>query len=194
MMKRRWVPLAFAFSSLFIAALPAPKPAATPSSAPAPADTTAPAAPVIELSRSVEDGKPVLTAKVSQEGKPAANVTVAFSVARTFGFIALGQDTTLDDGTAAVPFPDSLPGEADGSLKIRALLTAPAAFENQEITLALPAIRSAPSRALRFPRALWAPRAPVPLLATLMILLGGVWLTYGYVIVQIKKIKQEGSP
>jgi len=186
-MKNRWQILVSAFYPLLAAALPA----SAPSSAPAAASAVV--APVIELTRSVEDGKPVLTAKVTQDGKPAAGVTVMFSVKRTFGAIALGQDVTLDDGTAAVPFPDSLPGETDGTLKIRALLIAPEAYESREITLALPAIREAPARTRTFPRELWSPRAPVSLLATLLVLLGGVWLTYGYVILQIKKIKQEGS-
>jgi hypothetical protein len=44
-----------------------------------------------------------------------------------------------------------------------------------------------------FPRALWSPHAPIPLLATLCCLLGGVWTTYMFVISQIIAIKKGGA-
>ncbi len=179
----RPLPLILLMSAIGRAALPASAPAAPPS----------PAAVVIEITRIVEDGKPMLNARVTVDGKPASGVTVEFSAPRTFGAVALGKDNTLDDGTAAVVFP-TLPGAADGTLRIEAVLTAPDAFAGQHAAASLPAFAPRPAAADRgFARTLWSPHAPVPLLATLLVLLGGVWLTYGVVIYQIFKIKQEAS-
>ena len=43
------------------------------------------------------------------------------------------------------------------------------------------------------PRALWAPRAPVPLLATITGILVVVWGSYVFVVSQIIKIKSEAK-
>ena len=142
--------------------------------------------------RTIEDGKPMLVAKVVTAGRPDAGVTVVFSVTRTFGAIELGKDTTLDDGTAAVPFPDKLPGGADGMLKIRATLTAPDAVQGQQATALMPAAKpAAPPADKGYPRALWAPHAPFPLIVSLLVLLGGVWLTYAIVVVHIVRIARD---
>lgn len=158
----------------------------------APASAPAPSAAVVTISRTVEGGKPMLVAKVTLADKPVAGVTVAFFLSRTFGDIALGKDSTLDDGTAAVEFADSLPGDDQGQLNIRTELTAPEAYAGQNTRFALPAARKADSRRLEIPRTLWASHAPFGLIATLGVLLGGVWLTYTIVVGHIIKIARSG--
>jgi hypothetical protein len=43
-----------------------------------------------------------------------------------------------------------------------------------------------------FPRALWAPHAPLPLLVTILLLLTGVWSCYVFVVGQIISIGKDG--
>ena len=64
------------------------------------------------------EGKAVLIATVHVKGEPAEDAMVAFNVERTFGRMFLGREVTLDDGTAVVPFPEGLPGDAGGMLRV----------------------------------------------------------------------------
>src|SRR5437762_10594386 len=64
----------------------------------------------ISLALVTEEGKQLIRAVVVANGKPVENATVSFGVRRTFGTLVLGEDRTLDDGSAAVPFPNDIPG------------------------------------------------------------------------------------
>jgi len=163
--------------------------------APARAEITTPAAkPEITLSFSKEEGKPTLTATVRLNGKPLENVKVAFFIERTFGQLLLGQDTTLDDGTAAVAFPSDLPGGPSGELNASAEIKATAAYGGGRAQARFGGARKFMPESVAFPRALWAPRAPVGLLVTLFVLLGAVWGAYAYVVGQLIHINKEKHP
>ncbi len=41
-----------------------------------------------------------------------------------------------------------------------------------------------------FPRALWAPQAPVGLIVTIMLLVGGAWGAYAFVVLQLVAIRK----
>jgi hypothetical protein len=100
----------------------------------------------------------------------------------------LGQDTTLDDGTAAVLFPNTLPVGSDGMLDVIAVIKGPDQYANISATATFP---GAPKKAAPedpFPSALWAPHAPWQLLLTIGTLLAGVWTTYAFVVFQIRAI------
>lgn len=176
----------------------------------------------IAIRQDLEERKPVLIATVTSAGKPIEGVTVAIFVERTFGAIKLGQDSTLDDGTVAVPFPTGLPGSPQGSLRVRTELVEPPEYAGlrEVVPFALetrkplrgssPALldrllpeplRTSPIRlelnevsAIEepFPRALWGPRAPIPLLLAFLGLLGGVWFTYAFVVRQLIGIHKKG--
>lgn len=171
----------------------------SPLDTPAPDEKTAGASPVavqspeVSLAEGVEEGKKVLVASVKLEGKPLEGVKVAFYVERSFGKLLLGEEETLDDGSAAVPFPDGLPGGPTGQLSVLAETTAPpeqagartqAMFAGGKVV----AIESDP-----YPRGLWAPRAPIAFIVTFAVLVGGVWIAYGYVTVQLFRIRSEGG-
>ena len=130
----------------------------------------------------------VATAKLN--AKPLANASVAFFVQRTFGRLSLGADTTLDDGTAAVALPTDLPGGANGQLQIIAEVKAAPSYAATEIRAELTGGTSKVPEADPFPRALWAPRAPLGLILTLVTLLSIVWSTYAFVITQLIKIRK----
>ena len=166
------------------------------------------AAPTIELKETTEEGKKMIVAQVSQDGKPLAGATVVISVERSFGNLILGEDQTLEDGSAAVEFPMRLPAGPAGKLKILAEIkpsgeTSGAAKEaNVQASSDSLAARaqlmaeSAIAKEMKgeaLPRALWAPKAPVPLLLSITAILVIVWGTYGFIGIQLIKIKQGGK-
>lgn len=177
--------------------------------------------PLLLLKSEVEDGKKMLIATVTRDGKPLEGIAISFYVDRTFGKLLIGEDKTLEDGSAAIPAPEGLPSGRAGELKVTAQATLPGApaAETQastEVTApstpAEPVAPSAPTppriiaAQLAFkgdtkllqeqegvPRALWAPRAPVALLAIISGILALVWGSYAFIVSQLIKIKQGAS-
>lgn len=145
----------------------------------------------VSLKLETEDGKKMIVATVLADGKPKADAKVAFEIPRKFGPLVVGEDTTLDDGTAAVAFPADLPPEADGRLIVWARVKEPAELAAVHGQAEFAGETGAKPETHSFPRALWAPRAPVPLLVTLGVLLGAFWGAYGYVVFQLLRISQS---
>jgi Ni/Fe-hydrogenase subunit HybB-like protein len=148
----------------------------------------------IELTRSTEDGQEMLVARVTANRQAVSGADVAFSVKRTFGVMSLGEDQTLKDGSAAVKFPDNLPGDAKGALTFRAEVQAPEELAGVAVEVTL--VGGAPARdwSASAPRALWSSRAPLPMVLTICILLLCVWSTYVYVVGQLvamSRLKEE---
>ena len=151
---------------------------------------TAPAT-VLSLTVTTEDGQKLVRATILSGGKPVENATIQFSVQRTFGALKLGEDKTLDDGTAAVKFPSGLPGNAVGELTFIAEVKSPAQFAGVCTELNSPGgVVARPPDAEPFPRALWSPHAPIVLLVTLGAMVVGVWVTYAFVISQVIAIRK----
>jgi hypothetical protein len=150
------------------------------------------AAPQISLTPTVEENKKSIQATVTLDGKPLQNVIVQFLVKRTFGNLLIGQDTTLDDGTALVAFPANLPGGTDGTLIVTAAIKVPAQYVSTSAPLEMSGAAIVNPTANEFTRALWAPRAPIALLVTIFILLAGVWSCYAFVAGQILAIRKGG--
>jgi hypothetical protein len=154
----------------------------------------APPTPVIAVSAATEDGKKMLVAKVTVNGKPVEDVTVQFFAARSFGQLALGREKTLDDGTAAVAFPSDLPAGSDGRLNLSAAVVADdhVAPASAAATFGGGTIFPANAQNGELPRELWAPRSPILLIASIAAIAGVVWLTYAYVVYQLIRIRKEG--
>lgn len=159
-----------------------------------PATQPAATQPAAKLALAVvtEEGHKLVRATVTgPDGKPVENASVLFCVRRTFGNLKLGEDKTLDDGTAAVPFPTGLPVDGAGEFVLGAEVKSPSAYAgacaqiNDPGGLVPPAAAEDP-----FPRALWAPHAPLPLLIVICSLLAGVWTTYAFVVTQVIAIRK----
>jgi hypothetical protein len=148
------------------------------------------ARPQLKLSTTVEDGKKSIVATLTLNGKPLEGSSVQFMIRRTFGNLIVGTDTTLDDGTAAVAFPSDLPADYDKTLDVIAVIKAPPQYasvsEEAKLAGGIPLLTPVDP----FPRALWAPHAPWPLLLTIGILLAGVWITYAFTVIQVIFIKR----
>jgi hypothetical protein len=163
----------------------------------APATTpTAPAGPVptIVIAPRLEEGKRVLGATVTLEGKPLVGAKVGFFVQRTFGALDIGHDETLDDGVAVAKFPEGLPGGTVGKLHIIARVTGTARYAAASSEITVPSDIVVVPDSDPFPRAIWAPHAPIPLILTLTFALGGVWTTYTFVLLQLRALRKAGNP
>ena len=146
--------------------------------------------PAISITTAIEEGKTVVLATVTLEDKPAEGVQVAFFVERTFGLLPLGTEETLDDGTVAVPFPQGLPGGPTGELQVVAVIKAPPEYAGVRGRATLGGGVVIEPKLEPFPRAVWAPKSPLPLLLIIATLVGGVWCAYAYVFIQLLKIRK----
>jgi hypothetical protein len=148
----------------------------------------------ISLDIITEEGQKMIRATVKSGGKPVENVTVAFGIRRSFGVLSLGEDKTLDDGSAAVQFPADLPGGVDGKLQVVAEIKAPPDYEASRTEAAIGGAKQVVANSDPLPRALWSTRAPYTLIVPVVLLLGGVWSAYAFVIAQILAIRRGARP
>jgi len=145
---------------------------------------------LVTVSSEVEEGKRVLLATVKLGGKPVEGAKVSFFIRRTFGNLLVGEETTLDDGTAAVLFPQGLPGGQTGKLQVLVTVNSPPQFASAQGEATVDGGVIVPPEADPFPRALWAPHAPAILIIVVAVLLGGVWCIYLYVFSLLLKIRK----
>jgi len=146
--------------------------------------------PIIALKSDVEEGKKMLVATVTLGDKPVEDAAVKFFARRTFGSLSIGTEKTLDDGTAAVPFPSDLPGGSSGKLDLVAEITQTETIAAARVESAFLGGKIVPHIQEQLPRALWAPNAPMTLIAGILTLMTGVWVTYLYVVLQLIKLKK----
>ncbi len=151
------------------------------------AQTSKPAV-TVGLKRTMEDKQEMLVATVMADGKPVTGATVLFSVQRSFGTLMLGEDQTLDDGTAAVAFPAGMPSGVKGDPMFRAVVRAPDAVAGTEVTMTFPGAMAVRPWTAEAPAALWSSRPPLAIVATIVTLLLIVWSTYGFVVAQLVEL------
>lgn len=145
------------------------------------------------------DTAQLVIAKVTELGKdgkeiPVQEAEVKFYVKRMFGFMAASEDNTIttdENGEASFAFPKNVSGDTAGSITITARMEDNRQFGNVENkTTELWGTVLAPEKNA-FPRALWEPYAPLPLVITISTLFGGVWCIFFYIFFQLRKIKKE---
>jgi hypothetical protein len=146
--------------------------------------------PQITIATSIEEGKKVIIATVTREGKPIEGSHVVLQVKRTFGNLTLGEDDTLSDGTVAVAFPSDLPSGPEGKIQVLAQIKSPPELVATATQTLDGAIKVLPIED-PFPRALWSPNAPLALLITIGSMLTIVWSVYVFVVIQLIKIRKE---
>lgn len=98
----------------------------------------------------------------------------------------------VDAGEGTFVFPDNIPGDENGNLKIYARL------EENEVFGEIEKTENAKwgnhrSGFIEPQRSLWTSGAPIWMITTLIILLAGVWSHYMYAIIQMIKIRKEGK-
>ena len=146
--------------------------------------------PDIQAKVSQEDGRPVIVATIMADQKPVKGATVIFSVHRNFGDLKLGEDTTLEDGTAAVSLPKKLPAGPGGKLILKLEISAPATLAGTQRVVELQGPAATGRSDDGVPRALMARRAPLLLLLLLALIVGSVWSAYAVVTHHLFRIKK----
>ena len=109
----------------------------------------------------------MLVATVTVDGKPAGKVRVAFSVLGEGGTVPLDHDDTIEDGTAAVRFPEGVPGGPGGELRVVGRITAPPAHAGFSVERTLPG-------GVPGPAVPWGPRSRESIVAVSVTLLAGI--------------------
>lgn len=125
---------------------------------------------------------------------PVKDVEVAFYVQRMFGVMSPSDEnkiTTDENGEASFSYPKGLPGDTTGAYSVVARVEDNETFGNLETGANTSWGTTLAKIDDPFPRALWAPNAPIQLILTLSILFGGVWCTYFFIFYQLGKIKKE---
>jgi len=148
-----------------------------------------------------QDTARLVTAKVTEIGKdgkgiPVKGAEVKFCVQRLFGIMPASDDNTVttdEKGEASFAFPKNIPGDTAGVITVAARMEDNEQFGNVENKANASWGIALVKEKNPFPRALWEPYAPVPLILTVSILFGGVWCVYFFIFFQLRKIKKEGQ-
>jgi len=115
-------------------------------------------------------------------------------IKRLFGGLQVGQATkTNDKGIATFEFPKNLPGDINGKIDFELRLNDTVygeVIKTKSLNIGVPT--NVPG--LTEKRTMWniESKAPIWLLATYFSILSGVWLTIGYIVFSIFRIKKRG--
>lgn len=150
---------------------------------------------VVLQTRMMPDGTIRLTATiVDGRGAPVAESPAIFKVRTTFGWLTLAETVSGKDGTAEATLPARTAGEIavevgeEGTVRATVLIGAPISSP----------LRIRPGRdVLRglSPQPGFISPYPVPLqVATFGMILAGIWITYGYVVWLMGRIRRERQP
>lgn len=128
---------------------------------------------------------------------PVKGKEIKFYVKRLFGMMPAGEDyseTTDETGVATFSYPKDIKGNEAGGITLIGKIQDDEFYGNIESRAVAPwgmilAVDKNP-----FPRALWEPHAPFPLIITIVVLFGIVWSFYFYIVYQLRQITKEGNP
>lgn len=155
----------------------------------------------LTVSLNPRDTSRVVTAKITQTGKdgkeiPVKGIEVKFYVQRMFGNMPAAEDyaaTTEENGEATFTYPKNIPGDKDGNMNVVAKIEDNEQLGNIETKAGTYWGKALAVTGDPFPRALWEPYAPLPLVIVISTLFGGVWCTYFFIFFQLRKIKTESK-
>ncbi|TAL68380.1 MAG: hypothetical protein EPN88_07160 [Bacteroidetes bacterium] len=153
----------------------------------------------LTLNLNPHDTTRLATAKVTEIGKdgkeiPVKGAEVKFYVQRLFGIMPAAEDNAIETdekGDASFAFPGNIPGDTAGVLTVAVRMLDNEKFGNVENKAVTSWGTVLASERDPFPRALWEPYAPLPLVITISSLFGGVWFTYFFIFFHLRKIKKE---
>lgn len=153
------------------------------------------------LSISETDTIKTITAIVTEkapDGKeiPVNDVEIVFYAQRLFGPMPLTEEATLtsdENGLATFTFPNGIRGDEQGIITLLVRIEDHDKFGNVESSIqthwGIPlVIKKNP-----FPSELWEPRAPRWLKVSFVIVFGGIWLTFLFILYQLTKLQKKKS-
>jgi len=153
----------------------------------------------IKLDFTQEEGKKLITASVFETfgdslGAPVPDLDVYFYVERTFKPLPIGDifNTTDEEGKVTIEFPEDLPGDTLGNVKVITRIQESDEFKDTEVSKVIDwgvplQIDDSASK-----RSLWAAgaNAPIPLLILVNSLILIVWSIIFYLIFELYKISR----
>jgi hypothetical protein len=117
---------------------------------------------------------------------------VYFYVPRLFGQLSIGDVWTDDDGFDKMKFPTDIPGDEDGNLTVIAKIIESDDFGTIEVRTKVPWGVPSIAKSLK-DRELWSPNTPMWMVITFAILITGVFVHYGWVLVNLVRINKLGK-
>lgn len=148
----------------------------------------------------VDTGRTVTAAvtEMNKDGKdvPVKNVPINLYVTRLFGTMPIGEDHTAntdDNGEAIFTLPKNIKGDTAGNITLVAKIEDNDQLGNVEalstVAWGVPLVAEADP----FPRALWQPRAPAPLIITISTIFICIWGIYFFLFYQMFKISGDAE-
>ena len=141
----------------------------------------------------------VVTVTVTETGadgteKAVKDVAINFYAQRLFGVMPAAEDHTVntdENGIAVFSFPKSIKGDTAGNMTVVAMIEDNDTYGSVEIKSPTSwGVILSPEKD-PFSRSMWGVKAPLPLIITLSTLFGGIWSTYFFMFLQLRKIKKE---
>lgn len=114
-------------------------------------------------------------------------------VPRLFSLLPIGEIYTEEGGKGIKAFPTDLPGGKNGEIEVLAKIEDHEKFGNIEISNSINWGKPTDAESNGLPRALWSERPPTWMIVTFVILMAGVWFHYGWVILNMFKIKSSAA-
>ncbi|TAL40860.1 MAG: hypothetical protein EPN92_13910 [Chitinophagaceae bacterium] len=153
----------------------------------------------LTINLNLKDTARLITVMVTEKGKegndrPVKDTELKIYVKRMFGKMPATEDnsiTTDGNGEATFVFPKNIKGDGAGQVTVVAKLENNEQFGNIETEANTSWGIILEKEKDPFPRALWEPYAPIPLIITVSALFGGVWCIYFFIFYQMRKIKKE---
>jgi len=121
---------------------------------------------------------------------PLKEATLNVYVQGLFTKLKIG-DCTIENGQGSFKFPDNIPGDQNGDMKIFVRVEEDENFGDVE-KVEMAKWGQHRSGFVEPVRSLWSAGAPLWMIITLTILLVGVWSHYLFAIIQLVKIRKEG--
>ncbi|MEL4455116.1 hypothetical protein [Lutimonas vermicola] len=149
----------------------------------------------VSLSFSEEDGAKKVTAlAVEEDGTPIEDLELSFYVQRTFSLLPIGGffNTTDENGEVAVDFPDDLPGDSIGKVKIVVKILESDLYNDLTVDEGknwgvITTVNDSEEE-----RTLWAAsaNAPWPLIFATSAMIIGIWIVFWFIISELYKVSK----
>lgn len=149
----------------------------------------------IELSFSESDSVKTCLVKVTSDTLLVKGVDIHFYAKRLFSLLPIGKKAvaTNDEGMTKMIFPNDLPGDTAGNIIVIAKIEDDDDYGTIEAKGTIKWGVGPPHDEAHWgERSLSAARdkAPMYLIISSVVIIGGVWMTIGYVVVQLFRIKK----
>ncbi|MEN8157278.1 MAG: c-type cytochrome [Bacteroidota bacterium] len=135
-----------------------------------------------------------ITAKRDEDGTALSGVPVMISTKKAFGNMEIGQAVTNENGEAEFEISENVMGDAEGNISVVVSLNEDYEALEAEAEQTLTGTPKETEGLIR-PGVLWSTNKNIPrwLLLSFLAIAGGAWITIGYVVVQIVKVKKQSK-